>query len=507
VAINTCHMYSELATSLGHAFDTLCEPVIARLVSMASLTKKIVASSSQQTLDTIVIHTNPQPKTFMNTMWLAMQDKNISMRQYGAGHIKVFLEAHGQKIKYATDALEPLEKSIKRGLADSNPAVREASRAAFWVFEGIWKERGAIIMVSLDNTARKQLEKACPNGAKVIMAPITPAAKKSSVAAAIAASRAKAKALATAPPNLKHQPASSSLVEPPSPSPPQVLRSSTSPKEGVFTIRRPSNFRPMSPSSPPPRKASGFSPSSSYSGFPPTSVHVRTQSAGLPPSPGAQHMRFASSHLRAASPSLRLAADTALPPSPRGNADNGFAGAYSPSRKERPRPASPSRIPSPTRVVSRGKEVRSSLFALTQQRNLNGIDESLLLAQNIPLPEDSESGDESQMMSFSAPFEKYHISLPKTIESSLSANSPPANAPEPIVEDALRARAAQAESAAERLLELNEDDDEMNVSPLPPSLLQANGNDATPRASNVFKSRTNDEQEINYLETGSNVQK
>lgn len=57
----------------------------------------------------------------------------------------------------------------------------------------------------------------------------------------------------------------------------------------------------------------------------------------------------------------------------------------------------------------------------------------------------------------------------------MSANSPPSNAPEPIVEDALRARAEQAESAAERLLELVEPEDENLISPIPPSLLPSNG--------------------------------
>jgi CLIP-associating protein 1/2 len=105
--------------------------------------------------------------------------------------------------------------------------------------------------------------------------------------------------------------------------------------------------------------------------------------------------------------------------------------------------------------------------------NTTGYEESLLLAQTIPLPDESDDDDESnQMLSFSAPYERYHAHAhTRTATSSNSANSPPLSAPEPIVEDALRARAEQAESAAERLLELVEPEDPNLISPIPPSLL------------------------------------
>lgn len=499
--MNTCNMYSELAIALGSSFDSLCEPVLSRLANMATLTKKIVASQTQQVMDTIVTNCNPQPRMYTNLLYVMLQDKAPNARMYSINHIKVFLETHGQRLVHAMDTsvlMETLEKSLKRGLSDSNPSAREAARSTFWVFDGLWHERGAALMASLDSSARKQLEKACPIPGKVTVA-TTPGVKKSSVAAAIAASRAKAKALATAPPALKHQATAPVQAIPLSPSPPQVVRAATSPKDGLYTIRRPST-RPMSPLSPPNRKTSSFSPSSSYSGFAPTG-HTRAVSVSeAPPSPSAQHRRVVSSHLspsppRSVTDTLRKATLIALPPSPGASLDQTFTVPSTPPRKDRSRAASPTRIPSPTssRFASgRSKDARSSFFALTQQRNANGVDESLLLAQTIPLPDDSDSEHDSQMMSFSAPFEKYHLSIPKTMETSLSTDSTPAGVSGPIVEDALRATAEQAESAAERLLELNEPDDESLVSPIPASLLPSNGNDTTPKASNVLKQRTNE---------------
>ncbi|KAI5120906.1 hypothetical protein M0805_002886 [Coniferiporia weirii] len=506
VAVNTCNLYSEMSIALGPALDNFCETILSHLVGMSSLTKKIVASLSQQTVDTFVAHCPPQPKMYLNLLWQTMQDKNVPSRQYSINHIKVFLDIHGQQSKYAVEAsgsLDILEKSIRKSIVDSNPAVRESARATFWMFDGIWRDRGAVMMDSLDAPARKQLEKACPDSTKAVV-PSTPNLKKSSIAAAIAASRAKARAIATAPPTLRHQATSTSHVRQASSTSPTQRppsRSSTSSsKPGLTTIRRSPASRPLSPVSPLGRRVASFSPSSS-SGFAPVApLHSRTRSIEAPASPTSSHRRFASYQTNGPpfpSDTLEAAADIALPPSARNSLDVMplTTPPRSPTRQHKARIHSSTRIPSPSRKPG----IRSSFVSLARneqlvlQKNLHSIDESLLLAQTIPLPDDSDSEDDSHMMSFSAPYEKYHSSLPKTNTSSLSAGSPPPNAPEPIVEDALRARAEQAESAAERLLELVEPDDDSAISPIPASLLRSNGSSPKPsKQSGVLKSRTNE---------------
>lgn len=127
-------------------------------------------------------------------------------------------------------------------------------------------------------------------------------------------------------------------------------------------------------------------------------------------------------------------------------------------------------------------------------------EESLLLATNIPVPEDSDSDmdlDESvNLISFSTPYEVYppvprsnsqansfspvSTSPKRPFSNALSTgtSSPPAGVAQPLVEDAMRARAEQAESAAERLLELVEpEDDHTHASPIPAALLVRNGED------------------------------
>jgi len=113
--------------------------------------------------------------------------------------------------------------------------------------------------------------------------------------------------------------------------------------------------------------------------------------------------------------------------------------------------------------------------------------ESLLLAASMPLPEDTDSDESTNLLSFSAAFEASQtgpksdsqaLSLsPKSghtaeASSALSTGSAPEGPRQPIIEDALRARAEQAESAAERLLELvDPEDDGTHHSTIPTSLL------------------------------------
>jgi len=101
----------------------------------------------------------------------------------------------------------------------------------------------------------------------------------------------------------------------------------------------------------------------------------------------------------------------------------------------------------------------------------------LLTAITIPLPDDVDSDldmDGSDPVSFSSPYEKFppkpqSKTKSRTDSQSSTSNghqpgldpspgsgSPPVSLAQPVVEDALRARAEQAQSAAERLLELVE---------------------------------------------------
>ncbi|KAJ3909224.1 clasp N terminal-domain-containing protein [Lentinula edodes] len=485
VCTNTCALYQELAAALGTSIDPLCDLLLTHLLRMAGFTKKLTADRSQAAVNSLIMYSSGTPRIFISLISQISKEKNVQARNFAMGHFKAYIDIHGHRAKSAIESfggVDILESAIKKSLGDPNAGVKAAARAAFWSFNEIWRERGVAILETLTPLARKEVEKVCPNPELALsLPPTTPKpAKKSSVAAAIAASRAKAKAIATAPPSLRHQATSASHIAP--------ARRSASPSLSKSTSRSP----PSRPSSPL-RTSTGPSPPRSriISNTMPRSISTtaitpstsrpvpRSDSPPSPPSPVSDSFsrRLSSPLATGISPTrpttIRRAMQTTLPASPHST--------------ESP----------PHRSVSRVQPAFAAAAARMSSLmpTLNGSDEdSLLLATAIPLPDgDSDSDEHSiNLMSFSAPYEIHH--LPPASDSqvhSVSPNSADLNpiigvsnalstdsvtelaqgGGAPVVEDALRARAEQAESAAERLLELVEPEDDIPHPILPPSLL------------------------------------
>ena len=201
--MNTCSLYSEIVVALETGFDHVCEFFLNNLLKMAGFTKKLVVQQFQGTVTTILKHTSPQPRTIPHMLWCTLQDRTIQARVYASGHVKTYIEVHASKAKHAIETsggLDILVNSIKKVLGDPNPGVRENARHAYWLLNAVWKDNRTMIMAGLDPAACKQLEKACPDpNLFSVSTDSTPLTKKSSVAAVIAASRAKAKATAIGP--------------------------------------------------------------------------------------------------------------------------------------------------------------------------------------------------------------------------------------------------------------------------------------------------------------------
>ncbi|KAJ8515986.1 hypothetical protein ONZ45_g6658 [Pleurotus djamor] len=483
VSTNTCSLYAELATSLETALDPFCDTLLTNLLKMANLTKKLAAQQSQSTVATIITHTSAQPRLVLSLLWQTLQEKNAQARGFSVDHFKTYLQVHGQRGKSAIEnsgGVETLEKAMKKGLSDPNPAVKEKSRVCFWQFYEVWSDRGTAIMDKLDATAKKQLEKVCPTPGSIQLSTTpAPAAKKSSVAAAIAASRAKARAIATAPPTLRHQ-ATSAAQNTPTRRPGSP---STSPRSSL-SARPSSPLRISTPASPPRSRvvSNGISRSITTASIPTTHSRQSSSTSGRvsPPSPVSDP---ASSFRR------RNSSPLATSPSP---------GRNSVIRKavQVPLPASPPTGPRGARPVVLVKPLPRQSTTLFDSKD---PDDSLILATNIPIPEDDGMDDDADnsinLMSFSAPFELYPpVSMPTPpsevrdtpsfspksndsqllfgISNTLSSGSVEGSHGGVIVEEAIRARAEQAESAAERLLELVEPEEEGLMGPtIPESLL------------------------------------
>lgn len=495
VSANTCFLYAELATALGTGIDPFCEIIFTNLLRMAGFTKKITAQQSQQALSSVIQHASAHPRTLLPLLWNTLQEKIVQSRTYVVGHIKAYIEVHGHRSKSHIESaggLELLEKSVRKALGDPNPAVRESARGMFWVFDGVWHDRATTIIEALDPTARKQLEKVCPDPTAVVdLPPSTPSMKKSSVAAAIAASRAKAKAIATAPPTLRHQATSTSRTAG-AVSPPSRSTSSPSSPSGKSANERGS-----------PTPASRTSPRSSLSPPTPPRSRILSNNAVMPRSVSTSVI--SASHARTPSDSVTaIAADamrrrTSSPLAPH---------LQSPARSSATRKSPPTAFPTSNSDPSHIRHAPSFPAAIPIRQSIVMPDfddqDSFLLATTIPVPDDSDSDmDESaNVMSFSTPYKLYPpassrtsqqpsfspssgLSTPNTVSNALSDSPGKPSDPMP-VEDALRARAEQAQSAAERLLELTDPEAEDNVhSAIPASLLLGSNNAATPKPPKV----------------------
>ncbi|KAJ3790562.1 clasp N terminal-domain-containing protein [Lentinula aff. detonsa] len=490
VCTNACALYHELAVALGTSIDPFCDILLTNLLKMAGFTKKLTADRSQASVNSLITYSSGSPRIFVSLITQTLKEKNTQARNFAIGHLKAYIEVHGHRAKNAIEAfggVDIMESAIKKSIGDPNASVKALARVAFWSFNQIWGERGVAILETLTPIARKEVEKVCPNPALALsLPPTTPkTTKKSSVAAAIAASRAKAKAIATAPPSLRHQATSASHAAP--------SRRPTSPSLSKSTGQSPPS-RPSSPlrtstSQSPPRSriiSNAMSRSvSSTAIMPSTSRPVPRTISSPSPSPVSDGLprRLSSPLASGASPTqpstIRRAMQTTLPDSP-------------PSSNGSP----PHRPVSRIQPASAAAAARMSSLMPT----LTSSDEdSLLLATAIPLPDgDSESDEHSiNLMSFSAPYEIYplppasnsqtHSISPKSadfkpmigVSNALSTDSVTELAQAggaPVVEDALRARAEQAESAAERLLELVEPEDGIPHPILPPSLLVGSSN-------------------------------
>jgi CLIP-associating protein 1/2 len=488
---------------MGPSLDPFVDSLFSQLIRMAGFTKKIVAQNTQASVAAIIAHTSCQPK-LLGHLVSAAQDKTVATRQYAIAHVSEFIRAHGDRSKAVIESyhgLDQLDKLIRKGLSDANPGVKAKSREAYWLFQSIWPVQAQQISVALDPTALKQLEKAKPANSNITLASTlsTPAPKKPSTSAIIAATRAKARANAAAPPTLRHAATSGASA---------ANRLNTSP---VASLGRSSSSRP---------NLSGTSQRRSLS---PALVSPNASS-----SKAASRSVSASSTLRSPPSSYRTVSTSPSPPSSPTTELAARRKAISPlisTNPKHPLPQVERPIPPPdfTKAHVRVDPARHSISSLHRLQeserlgfprdslDLNGahIDNSLLMAMENPLPPDSDLSDDDAVIEATmrlppvrqqvspVPTPPHPQSPPRSQSSihslfpsdsaSQTANTQvrtfaPHSPTHDVMEDALRANAEQAESSAERLTEMLEPD-HPQTSLVPPSLLRnsSSSGKSTPR--------------------------
>ncbi|KAI2790963.1 Protein stu1 [Penicillium oxalicum] len=191
---NGCLLVQDIARTCGPKMDHMVEITMQNLMKLCGSLKKIAAQNGNATVDAVIGSVSYNIRILQHIQW-ASQDKNLQLRLFAAGWLQTLInrQANQKGTVEHGGGLDLVEKAIKRGLADANPAVREAVRSTFWTFHKVWPDRANAISSTLDAKSRTLLEKdsSNPNATKSASTPTKvsagPAASRSALKEAIAA--------------------------------------------------------------------------------------------------------------------------------------------------------------------------------------------------------------------------------------------------------------------------------------------------------------------------------
>jgi CLIP-associating protein 1/2 len=139
MSTNGCQLIQELAKTIGPSMDPWVEILLQSFIKMCAATKNIAAQNGNVTVDTIFSSVSYNGRLLQHVS-LAGQDKNVQPRIHSAGWVKTLIRKHKSSIEHS-GGLDTLEKTLKKGVSDANPKVREAYRSTYWTFALVWPQR------------------------------------------------------------------------------------------------------------------------------------------------------------------------------------------------------------------------------------------------------------------------------------------------------------------------------------------------------------------------------
>ncbi|TKY88871.1 hypothetical protein EX895_002112 [Sporisorium graminicola] len=164
LSMHAVHLVQELAIELGDDLAPCVEAFLIHLMGMAGFTKKLIANATQEAAAAIMVSVSFRP-LYLQLIWQGVQDKNVAARTAAAEHICTVLNHHAAHRKHAVEShggLDLLDKSLRKGVGDSNPAARTKSREAFWIFHRYWPDQANVILNSLEPSTKKQVAALAP---------------------------------------------------------------------------------------------------------------------------------------------------------------------------------------------------------------------------------------------------------------------------------------------------------------------------------------------------------
>lgn len=147
---NGCLLIQDLARTCGPKIDPMVEIMMQNLVKLCASLKKIAAQNGNAAVDAVIGNVTFSIRILQHVHW-ACQEKNVQLRLFAAGWLRTLIsrQAHQKSTVEHGGGLDLIEKSIKKGLGDANPGVREASRSTFWTFYGVWPSQANAYVSSI----------------------------------------------------------------------------------------------------------------------------------------------------------------------------------------------------------------------------------------------------------------------------------------------------------------------------------------------------------------------
>ncbi|KAJ5301417.1 hypothetical protein N7508_006280 [Penicillium antarcticum] len=164
MSTNGSLLIQDMARTCGPRIDSMVEIIMQNLMKLCSALKKIAAQNGNAAVDAVIGNVSFSIRLLQHVSFAA-HDKNVQLRLFATGWLTTLItrQAHQKSTVEHGGGLDLVEKAIKKGLADANPGVREASRSTFWTFFSVWPERAEAIMNTLDAKSRNLLEKDSSN--------------------------------------------------------------------------------------------------------------------------------------------------------------------------------------------------------------------------------------------------------------------------------------------------------------------------------------------------------
>ena len=132
-------LVQDCANALGPSIDPMVDILLPSLIEMCASTKPSNREHGDASVTAIVKNASTNSRT-LHHITPVSRDKNSYPRQFAAGWIKTIINKHGRHCEH-NGGLELINKSVRLGLQDAKPEVREAMRETYWTFAQVWPGR------------------------------------------------------------------------------------------------------------------------------------------------------------------------------------------------------------------------------------------------------------------------------------------------------------------------------------------------------------------------------